>query len=93
MEETVAERIRRKLMAELAPARLDIVDESHRHKGHAGHDARGESHFNLTIVAERFDGMGRVGRQRLVYQILAEEMADRVHALALTTLSPAEAAR
>lgn len=93
MEETVADRIRRKLSAELVPEQLDIVDESHRHKGHAGHDARGESHFHVTVVAGRFEGMTRVARQRLIYGILAEEMAERVHALALTTLTPTEAAR
>ena len=87
----VAERIRQKLTDALRPARLEIVDESHRHEGHAGHDGRGESHFRVIVVADAFDGRSRVDRQRLVYGILAEELADRVHALALQTLTPDEA--
>ncbi len=87
---TVAETIREKLTRELAPARLVIVDDSARHAGHAGAHPAGESHFTLTIVAAAFAGLGRVARQRLVYQTLAAELATRVHALSLTTLTPEE---
>ena len=86
----VAETIRSKLTERLAPARLVIVDESHRHAGHAGARPGGESHFALTIVAATFAGQSRVARQRLVYEILADELATRVHALSLTTLAPDE---
>jgi len=89
---TVAERMKVKLTEALAPTDLEIVDDSHRHVGHAGHDGRGESHFRLRIVARAFEGRTRVDRQRLVYGVLAEELADRVHALSLTTLTPEEAA-
>ena len=89
---TIAERIREKIAQALEPLDLDLVDDSHQHIGHAGHDPRGESHFSLTIVSERFEGMSRVDRQRKVYAVLAEELSDRVHALALRTLTPAEAA-
>ena len=85
---TVAETIRRKLTERLAPARLDIVDESHRHAGHAGTRPEGETHFAVTIVAAAFAGLNRVARQRLVYEILADELATRVHALSLTTRAP-----
>lgn len=88
----IADRIRRKLTGALAPSRLEIVDDSHRHAGHAGHDPRGESHFSVTIVSGGFAGKSRIERQRLVYALLAEELAERVHALALTTLTPEEAA-
>ena len=91
MQETIAERLRRKLGDALAAERLEIIDESDRHKGHAGHDGRGESHFRVTVVADRFDGLSRLERQRMVYAIVADEMAERVHALALTTLTPSEA--
>ena len=87
---SVAETIRRKLTERLAPLRLDIVDESHRHAGHAGARPEGETHFAVTIVSAAFVGLGRVARQRLVYQILADELATRVHALGLTTLAPGE---
>ena len=87
---TVAETIRDKLTLRFAPTRLEIVDESHRHSGHAGARPEGESHFAVTIVSPAFAGLNRVARQRLIYQTLAEELATRVHALSLTTLAPDE---
>ena len=87
---SVAGTMRQKLTDRLAPLRLDIVDELHRHAGHAGARPEGETHFAVTIVSAAFAGLGRVARQRLVYQILADELATRVHALALTTLAPGE---
>ena len=87
---TVAETMRRKLTDRFAPTRLEIVDESHRHAGHAGARPGGESHFTVTIVSDAFTGLSRVMRQRLVYETLAEELRGPVHALALSTLAPAE---
>jgi len=86
----VAATIRRKLSERLAPTRLDIVDESHRHAGHTGARPEGETHFAVTIVAAAFAGLNRVARQRLIYELLADELATRVHALSLTTLAPGE---
>lgn len=87
-----ADRIRRKLTDALAPSRLDVVDESHRHAGHGGARPEGETHFNVTVVSAAFQGKSRVERQRMVYALLADELAERVHALALTTRTPQEAA-
>jgi BolA protein len=84
--------IERKLAAGLAPERLDIVDESSRHQGHAGANPEGESHFRVEIVSNAFDGKRAIDRQRLVYDLLAEELRTRVHALSVTALTPAEAA-
>jgi BolA protein len=95
----VAHRIRDKLTHALAPEHLEIVDESARHAGHAGarHAAaagrHGETHFRVEIVSGAFEGMGRVQRQRKVYAILADELAEGVHALSLVTLTPQEAAK
>lgn len=86
------QRIERKLTEGLAPTRLEIEDESHRHAGHAGHRPEGETHFRVIIVSSAFTGLGRVERQRLVYGILRDELAERVHALAMTTLAPGETA-
>ena len=88
----VAETIRRKLEKALAPERLEIVDESHLHKGHAGHRPGGESHFRLTVVSAGFSGRSRVERQRLVTAALREEMGSPIHALTMKTLTPEEAA-
>jgi BolA protein len=86
----VAETIRRKLTLRFQPTRLDILDESHRHAGHAGARPGGETHFTVTIVSPVFAGLGRVARQRLVYQELAAELAQNVHALSLAARTPDE---
>jgi BolA protein len=83
--------LRAKLSAAFAPVRLDIVDESHRHAGHAGARPEGETHFRVEIVTAAFAGKSRVERQRLVYAALAEELESRVHALQLSTKTPEEA--
>jgi BolA protein len=91
---SVADTMRQKLATRFAPARLDITDDSARHIGHAGHPGGagqgGETHFTVVIVSAAFAGLGRVARQRLVYETLAAELAGGVHALALTTLAPGE---
>lgn len=86
----VADRIRTKLASALEPLRLEIIDDSHRHAGHAGAREGGESHFTVEVVSGAFEGMSRVARQRLVYDLLKDELAGPVHALALRTLTPGE---
>ncbi|MGQ0664551.1 MAG: BolA family protein [Pseudomonadota bacterium] len=87
---SLADTIRRKLVAAFVPERLAVVDDSHRHAGHVGARPGGETHFTVEIVSPRFAGVSRVERQRLVYRTLAEELQTQVHALALVTLTPAE---
>jgi BolA protein len=87
---TVAKTIAKKLTDRFAPTRLNIADDSGRHAGHAGARPGGETHFSVTVVSAVFVGLGRVARQRLVYETLAAELAGGVHALALTTLTPDE---
>lgn len=87
----VAETIRRKLEAAFAPSVLDLVDDSDRHHGHAGHTGAGESHFNLRIESQAFAGKSRVMRQRMVMHALAEELAGPVHALSITASAPGDA--
>lgn len=86
----VANQIREILSAEFAPTELQIIDDSSKHAGHSGADPRGESHFSVLVVSDKFDGENRVNRQRLVYAALNELLKDRVHALALKTMTPAE---
>jgi BolA protein len=88
---TVAETMRRKLTDAFAPTHLAITDDSHRHAGHSGARPGGESHFTVEITAPAFAGKSRLERQRLVYGVLADELKDQVHALALRTLAPDEA--
>ncbi len=63
--------MRRKLTEALAPTQLAIIDESHRHAGHAGARPEGETHFRIEIVSAKFAGLSRIERQRLVHQVLA----------------------
>ncbi|HYC63114.1 MAG TPA: BolA family protein [Reyranellaceae bacterium] len=86
----VSTAIDNKLRAHFAPTRLSIEDESSKHHGHAGWREGGETHFKVEIVSQAFDGQSRVARQRLVYAALKDEFDAGLHALALTTLTPAE---
>jgi BolA protein len=82
-------RIEARLRESLDAVHVEVIDESHLHAGHAG--ARGGAgHFRATIVSERFEGLGRVKAQRLVYAALADEMESEIHALAMKTLTPAQ---
>lgn len=88
----VKEEIERRLSDALQPDELSVVDESHRHAGHAGARPEGESHFRVRIVAAAFAGRTRIERQRMVYAALGDLMRSDVHALALTALTPADVA-
>ena len=89
----VAATIREKLATAFSPDSLDIADESAKHAGHAGARPGGETHFRVRIVSAQFAGLTRVERQRRVFAVLADELAGGVHALALATFTPDEAAR
>lgn len=90
---TPAERpaaIRAALEAAFAPLALEVVDDSHRHAGHAGaRDGRG--HFNVAIVSRCFAGMSPLARHRAVYAALGELMTTDIHALAIVARTPEEA--
>ena len=88
---TTQERIAAKLTQALEPEALTIVDESDRHKGHAGAREGGETHYRIHIVSQAFAGKGRLERHRMVNALLADELTAGVHALALKTLAPGEA--
>jgi len=82
-------RIREALRAALDPLELQIADESHLHRGHAG-AASGAGHFRVRIVSASFAGRSRVQRHRSVYEALRAELGPEIHALALETLAPGE---
>ena len=87
----IAKAIRDKLTEAFQPTRLEVEDDSARHKGHAGAREGGESHFNVLIESLAFAGAPKVARQRMVYRALAEELAGPVHALSVRALAPGEA--
>ena len=86
----VAEQMKARLEAAFAPSRLEIVDDSENHRGHAGHREGGESHFTVVIESSAFAGLGRVERQRRVNRALADELAGPVHALSIRATAPGE---
>ncbi|WP_036140775.1 BolA family protein [Luteibacter sp. 9135] len=81
------ERIRALLTAALAPLELDVIDEGHKHAGHAG---EGRGHFFARIVSPAFAGTNPIQRHRMVYAALAEMMPDGIHALAIEARAPGE---
>jgi BolA protein len=86
----IAPEIERRLHAALAPQRLVVTNDSARHRGHAGDDGSGESHFTVEVESERFAGMSRVERQRAVNTALADLLRDHIHALAIKARAPGE---
>ena len=84
----VGQRLTQKLTDAFSPVELEVIDESHKHAGHVGARPEGETHFRVEIVAEAFDGKSLVQRHRMVNQTLAEELADRVHALSISAKGP-----
>jgi BolA protein len=87
----IAETIRRKLEAAFAPQSLEIIDESEKHRGHAGFREGGESHFRVEIVSDAFEGKSRLERQRAINAALADELAGPIHAFSVKAKTPAEA--
>ena len=91
---SVKEQIIAKLTAGLTPQSLDVTDDSAKHAGHQFHpggvEPRGETHFTVKVVSADFTGKNRLARHRLVNTLLAEELADRVHALAIEARAPGE---
>jgi BolA protein len=83
-------RIKAKLTAGLDPIALTVEDESHLHAGHGGARAGGETHYRIKVASPCFAGKGRIERHRMVYALLADEIAAGVHALALHTSAPGE---
>ncbi|KAJ1396211.1 hypothetical protein SESBI_32711 [Sesbania bispinosa] len=86
-----AKRIREKLEKELNPVELQIEDVSYQHAGHAGaRGSDGETHFNLKVVSEEFEGKSLVKRHRLIYNLLQEELQSGLHALSIVAKTPSE---
>lgn len=65
------------------PRELQVVDDSESHRGHAGYQDGGESHYNVRIRTAAFEGMNRVARHRSVHSALGPDLMARIHALAL----------
>ena len=86
------EKIRERLVATFGPLECQLEDESHLHAGHAG-AASGAGHYKVRLVSERFDGLNRIARHRLVYDSLRDMMHSDIHALNIIAIAPSEVAR
>jgi BolA protein len=88
---TTKDRIAEKLTEAFAPERLEVIDESHQHAGHAGARPGGETHYHVYIVSQAFRGKSRLERHRMVNAVLMSELQGGVHALAIRAAAPGEA--
>jgi len=86
----VAAEMLRRLDSALSPSRVELIDDSEKHRGHGGYNPQGESHFTLRIESPAFAGKSRVERQRMIYAALGELMDARVHALSIRASAPGE---
>ncbi|MEP3297774.1 MAG: BolA family protein [Pseudoruegeria sp.] len=79
----IADEIHKRLMAEFNPQSLEILDESEQHRGHAGFQEGGQSHFRVRISAPVFGGMSRLARHRALHAAIGQDIIGQIHALAL----------
>ena len=80
---TRTEQITTRLKDAFDPREMEVVDDSESHRGHAGFQDGGESHFNVRIRADAFAGQSRIARHRAVHAALGKELVSQIHALAL----------
>ena len=86
----VAAEMLKRLEAALAPVKIELIDDSEKHRGHGGYNPAGESHFSLVIESGAFAGRSRIERQRLVHKALGDLLHERVHALSIRANAPGE---
>lgn len=80
---SVTNEIHERLQAAFSPSDLQVEDDSERHRGHAGYQEGGESHFNVRIRSQAFEGQTRIARHRAVHAALGPDLVGRIHALSL----------
>lgn len=73
----------RNALGSLSPQKLDVINESALHSGHAGDDGSGESHWRVVIKAASLDDMSRIARHRAIHSALGKDIIGRIHALAI----------
>lgn len=86
----VATEIESRLRLAFNPTHLLVINDSEKHRGHAGHDGSGESHFTVELVSTAFMDQGRLARQRMVNDALRELLVEKIHALSIRALAPHE---
>jgi BolA protein len=89
---SVRDDIEKKLSLKFAPSHLEVIDESEKHRGHAGSRPGGESHFRVRVTSSGLDGLSRVAQHRAVMETLDTELKSGVHALAIEVVKTGTAA-
>ena len=87
---SLADQIKQKLEKALEIDHIEVINESHKHAGHAGDDGSGESHFHLIVLSQSFVNQSRIQRQRTINTILKTELQNKIHALSMKLLTPQE---
>lgn len=87
---TIKDSIISKINEQLEPQILEVEDDSNKHRGHAGWQEGGETHFNLLVVSEKFAGLSKINRHKVIYGILGDEMRQKIHALSIKAYAPEE---
>jgi BolA protein len=87
---TIEKKIRTRIEEKFDPVSYELVNESHKHGGHAGDDGSGQTHFKLMVVSDLFEGKSRLERQRLVNSALEDVFSLGLHALSLILKAPSE---
>ncbi|MET1754908.1 BolA family protein [Novosphingobium sp. RD2P27] len=90
MNGPIAQELRQRLTDAFAPTQLQIINDTAQHRGHAGDDGSGESHFTVEIESAAFAGVSRLQRQRMVNAALGDLPGQRIHALAIRARAPDE---
>ena len=83
---SIENEIYEKLAAKFAPSVLEVMNECHKHAGHAGDDGSGESHFRIVIQAQAFGAMSRIARHRAIHAALGKPLMGKIHALTIDVL-------
>ncbi|MGR3709675.1 MAG: BolA family protein [Alterinioella nitratireducens] len=77
------EKIRENLLRALKPGHLEVIDESEKHRGHAGYQEGGQSHFHVVIQADSLRGLSRIARHRAVHEAIGKDLMTEIHALSV----------
>jgi len=87
---TIEQLIKEKIKQNFDPVYYEVINESHKHKGHAGDNGTGQTHFKLLVVSDHFEGCNLVQRQRLVLDCLNPLFENGLHALSLKLFTEKE---
>ncbi|MEC9198933.1 MAG: BolA family protein [Pseudomonadota bacterium] len=79
----VGREMEQRLQEAFAPRILEVVDDSESHRGHGGYQEGGESHFNVRIASDHFQGLSRIKQHRMVHEVLGPDLIAKIHALSL----------